>query len=191
MKRRSIVLAAAATLLGGCAATVHKGPATPDSMARKSPEARQRIVLNVTGSPRAEGAGDWQAFKGVWAEAFRTRAAAMGMPFDVQAGPPAPTGQPGTLLQVFVDDYRYVSTGARFGLGVMTGNAYVQARIRFVDLRTGDLRYEQLVNTSSSAMQGIFSAMTPRQLEAIAADVLDEVSRQSARRRGAPGPLLG
>lgn len=34
----------------------------------------------------------------------------------------APTKSDGTLVVVDVEDYRYVSTGARIAFGVMTGN---------------------------------------------------------------------
>ncbi len=90
-------------------------------------------------------------------------------------GEPKPTGQAGTLVAVHVNDYRYVSAGARFGLGVMTGNAYVDAKIRFLDLKTGQSFGEQTINTSSSAWQGIFSAMTDKQLQAIAKEIVNDI----------------
>jgi hypothetical protein len=53
------------------------------------------------------------------------------MTFDVQEGPPKPTGERGTLLDVHIDDYRYLTPGVRYGFGIMTGNAYIESRIRF------------------------------------------------------------
>jgi hypothetical protein len=34
-----------------------------------------------------------------------------------------------TLMQVYVNDYRMVGIGARIFLGVMTGNAYIDAQV--------------------------------------------------------------
>ena len=49
-------------------------------------------------------------------------------------------GKHGRIESEFADvnDYRYLSSGARFGFGVMTGNAYVDADIRLRDLKTGE-----------------------------------------------------
>jgi hypothetical protein len=124
-------------------------------------------VLNISGSPTAAGSSDWETMKGVWRDAFAEEAKEAGVPFGFQDGAAQPTGEEGTLLAVYVNDYRYVSTGARFGLGVMTGNAYIDSKVRFMDLMNGQLRGEQGYNTSSSAWQGVFSAMTSKQVAAI------------------------
>jgi hypothetical protein len=75
-----------------------------------------------------------------------------------------------------VNDYRWVSTGARIGFGVFTGNAFVDAKIRFLDLKTGQPFGEQSINTSSSTMQGVFSAMTDKQLQAIAKEIVADIN---------------
>lgn len=171
---RSLVLSAAVALTG-CAANVVKTAPGGGSQVRVPAESAKNIVLNISGSPAATQAADWAAFRGEWRNAVAAEASAAALPFAMQDGEAKPTGQAGTLVAVHVNDYRYVSAGARFGLGVMTGNAYVDAKLRFLDLKTGQSFGEQTINTSSSAWQGIFSAMTDKQLQAIAKEIVNDI----------------
>ncbi len=174
MGLRSTALIAALLFLTGCAATVKKGPST--SSLRVPAEAAQKIVLNMSGPPRSSGSRDWEAFKGEWNGSFRAIAGQLSVAFEVQDGKAKSTGENGTLLEVYVDDYRYLSPGARYGFGIMTGNAYIESKIRFLDLKTGALYGEQAYNTTSTAWQGVFSAMTEKQVDAIAAEVVYEIT---------------
>ena len=79
---------------------------------------------------------------------------------------------PGTKIVVTILDYRYVSTGMRYAFGIMTGNAYINAKIELFDLQSNKKLTEQTFNTSSSAFQGIFSAMTAKQVDAMGEEVL-------------------
>ena len=176
-------LLAAAIALGGCAASVNRSSADVGSGAaavapavRVPAESASRIVLNLGGSPAVLQSKDWEAFKGAWRGAMQSEAATAGVALTVQDGAVRSTGQAGTLLAVQVNDYRYVSSGARFGLGIMTGNAYIDATVRFLDARTGQpFGPPQSINTSSSAWQGIFSAMTDKQLQAVAQGLVRDV----------------
>ncbi len=60
----------------------------------------------------------------------------------------------------------------------MTGNAHLDVTVRFLDLRTGKPLGERAYKVSSSAMQGIFAAMTDRQVRAMARDIVAEISRR-------------
>lgn len=164
--RMILPFAAALVLaLSGCAARMEK----PENQApiRVGAAAATKLVLNLSGSDVATKASDWETMKGVWRDAFSEEAKNAGVPFGFQDGAPRPMGEGGTLLAVYVNDYRYVSTGARFGLGVMTGNAFVDSKVRFMDLKDGQLWGEQPYNTKSTAWEGVFSAMTSKQVEAI------------------------
>lgn len=57
----------------------------------------------------------------------------------------------------------------------MSGNAYIESTLTFNDLKTGRSFGSQTANTSSSAWEGVFSAMTNKQVEAIAADVMKQL----------------
>jgi hypothetical protein len=63
-------------------------------------------------------------------------------------------------------------------LGVFTGNAYIDAKIEFRDLMAGTLYGERAYNTSSSAMHGVFAAMTPKQIYAIADETLAQIKQR-------------
>lgn len=174
MKLPLVTLTLAAALLGGCAATVQTSAATAPLAI--SAEASRRVVLHMTGSTEVLQSKDWEAFKGEWRGALRSEAASAGIAFDVQDAAPRAGGlEPGTLLVVHINDYRYLTPGARYGLGIFTGNAYIDARLRYLDLRTGAPFGEQAVNTSSSAWQGIFSAMTDKQVAAISRDAVQQL----------------
>ena len=165
--------------LAGCAAKVVRAPDTPGTQAAVAVplQSKARLVLNVAGAPQAAQSKDWPAFRAEWQTAFQAAAEAAGVAFVWQDGPVKPLGQAGTLLAVDVADYRYLSTGARYGLGIASGNAYVNARLRYLSLADGRLFGEQSVNTSSSAWEGIFSATTDKQIQAIARDVMRDFQR--------------
>jgi hypothetical protein len=131
--------------------------------------------MNVTGSETSSHSADWEPFKGEWRAAMAAAAAAKGATYSAQEGVPRPQAEPGTLVIVEVNDYRYLSSGARFGFGVMTGNAYIDTTVRFLDLDTGAEFGKRIYNTSSSAWQGIFSAMTDKQVQAICDEVMIEI----------------
>lgn len=160
--------------LSGCAATVEQsGPQTPASAIPAA--SSQNIVLNITGSSVSTGAKDWADFKEAWRSEMAEVVAAHGAKFSYQDGPPRPTGEAGTLVVVDVADYRYLTPGARIGLGIMTGNAYVDAEVSLRDLKTGKEFGSRHYNTSSSAWEGVFSAMTPKQVAAISESIVAEI----------------
>ena len=176
MRLSTFVLAAGLAALAGCAATVQRAPADAGAAVRVPAQSSKNIVLNVTGSPAAVQSKDWEAFKGEWRSALGGAATAAGARFSAQDGAPRPMAEPGTLVVVDVADYRYLTPGARFGLGIMTGNAYIDTKVRFVDLRTGAPLGERAYNTSSSAWQGVFSAMTDKQVQAISKEIVSEIN---------------
>ena len=75
-----------------------------------------------------------------------------------------------------VNDFRYVSQAERYGLGVMTGNAFMDVEAEFLELPQLRPFATRKFQTSSSAWQGIFSAMTPKQVEAVAKEIVNEVA---------------
>jgi len=160
---------------GGCAASVKK--ADNAAPIKVGSDATKMLILNMTGSKDSTESTDWEPSKGLWRQALKEDAAAIGAPFSVQEGEPKSTGNPGTLLVVDVADFRYLSTGARYGFGVMTGNAFVNARVSFRDLKTGQSRGEQNYDTSSTAWQGAFSAMTEKQVRAICKEIIADLSK--------------
>ncbi|HMK86854.1 MAG TPA: hypothetical protein VK437_12925 [Steroidobacteraceae bacterium] len=172
LTRTAIALALLA--LGGCAATVQKSADSRPIVVGQ--ESTKSFVLNMTGGKDATDSKDWEPFKGLWRQALKEDASAIGASFSAQEGEPRSTGEPGTLLVVHIADFRYVSTGARYGFGIMTGNAFVQAHVSYRDLKTGDVWGERDYDTSSTAWQGVFSAMTDKQVRAICQQIVTDVA---------------
>jgi hypothetical protein len=74
-----------------------------------------------------------------------------------------------------------VGIGARVFFGVMTGNAYIDAKADYSDLNNGTVFGERLYNTSSSAWGGVFAKMTPQQVDAIATKVFGELASAASK----------
>lgn len=179
MRLRSAFLLAAFVLLTGCAATV-KRQSTDVAMATLPKSASSKLVLNVSGSKSSVESSDWAGFKQEWQENFLEQAKIAGVPFEMQDGAPKATGEEGTLLFVYVEDYRFLRPGTRYGLGILSGNAYIESKLTFSNLKTGETLGSKTANTSSSAWQGIFSAMTNKQVQAIATDVYNQLQTNRA-----------
>jgi hypothetical protein len=168
---------------GGCASNGSRDSTTSQSSPPVLVEApigipaasAKHLVLNMTGSSDVTNAKDWPKFQKEWRDNFAEYAKADGVTFEVQEGEGNSTGQPGTLLKVYVNDYRFVGIGSRIMFGVMTGNAYIDAKATFCDLNDGKEIGQRVYNTSSTAWAGIFATMTPKQVDAIGQQVFAEL----------------
>lgn len=168
------VLTLALIVLSGCAATVHKPTDLKPIVVGK--DAAKNIVLNMSGSKDSTASSDWEPFKELWRQALKEDAVILGASFAAQEGDAKSTGEPGTLLVVDIADFRYLSAGMRYGFGIMTGNAFVRAHISFRDLQSGDMWGERDYDTTSTAWEGIFSAMTEKQVRAICQQIITDLS---------------
>ncbi len=171
------IAACSALMLAGCAATVQTAGGTQPALGVPA-AAAQNITLVILGSDAATKSADWEALKGEWRGAMRSAASAQAINVKFADSAPAAGGEDGTLVLVRVNDYRYLTPGARFGFGVFTGNAFMDATVAFSDLRSGRAYGERKYNTSSTAWQGVFSAMTDKQLAAISNEILSEIRRR-------------
>jgi hypothetical protein len=164
-----------ALLLAGCAATVKRQDGVaPVPVGTKAPG--KHVVLNLTGSDVTTSAKDWTGFKGIWNDECSDEFHEAAAQFSMQDGAPQPTASEGALVVVNVVDYRYVSIGARVMFGIMTGNAFINAQVGFRDLTTGETWATKTYDTKSSAWNGVFAAMTTKQVRAMCHEILGEVS---------------
>ena len=163
-----------AVLLGGCAATVKRQEGgVPVPVGVKAPG--KHVVLNLTGSDETTSAKDWTGFKGIWNDECSDEFHDAEAQFSMQDGAPQPTGAEGAWVVVNVIDYRYISIGARVMFGIMTGNAFINAQVGFRDLKTGETWATRTYDTKSSAWNGVFAAMTTKQVRAMCHEILGEV----------------
>lgn len=135
----------------------------------------------MTGPAVVTQAKDWPAFQEEWRATFLDHAKAANVVFDVQKGDARSIGETGTLLQVYVNDYHMVGIGSRIFFGVMTGNAYIDAKASYSDLNDGRAFGERVYNTTSSAWGGVFAKMTPQQVDVIASKVFAELGAPTPR----------
>ena len=129
----------------------------------------------MSGSKVVVESKDWPEMKREWKETFAEHAKDAGITYSFAEVAPASGTEDGTLLMVNVADYRIVGIGMRIFFGVMTGNAFIDAQVSFLNLRDGKKFGEQQYNTSSSAWGGIFAKATPQQVDQIATGVFTEL----------------
>ncbi len=177
-QRRSVlaVLVCAATL-AGCAATVNQAQTGASPLA-VVPASTSRVLLQMTPPANPGTAEDWRAFRGDWQTSMSAAATPRSTTFQLLNDGETPPSEAGTLLRMKVNSYRYVSQGKRYGLGVFSGNAHMDIDVEFVDLPSGTVVGTRKYSTSSSAWQGVFSAMTPKQVEAVSQEIFKELSKR-------------
>lgn len=175
--RLTVMVACCVVSLSGCA--VRMEGAENHKPIAVGAAATKKVVLGIDGSDVATHADSWPKMKDAFHEGCLEEAKSAGLQLDFQDGAAHPVGEPGTLLALYVNDYRYISTGMRLGIGIMSGNAFINANTKFMDLQSGALWGERPYTTESRAMEGIGSAMTARQAQAICKNMLDVVRGSS------------
>jgi hypothetical protein len=175
MKRRQWIVVWMGALLGGCAASVKKGPEAGPPLAIPATSGRL-IVMYVLGRPEHTRAADWDPLRAEWGQAMQAAAAPVGVDFRLLDGEPKTANEDGTLLVVHVSAYRYIPPGSR--LGILGGNAHVEADIEFNDLRTGASYGRRHYDTSSSAWEVVVSAETDKHLAALSAELVGTVHKR-------------
>ena len=176
MRSHSLIILFAVVLLGGCAAPV-RTTSPPSAPVAISGESSRYVVLNISGSEQATQSPSWPQLVAEWQKAMTETTDAAGVRLSAQEGEPRATGEQGTLVAVQINSFRYVSPAARYVGGVFTGNAYIGATVKFLNLRTGELLGERSYNTASRGGQGIFAPMTDRQVRAMANEIMGEIKR--------------
>jgi hypothetical protein len=175
MKRRNWMVVTTLTLLGGCAASVKKGPDVGPPLAIPAASSRL-IVMHVLGRPEFTKAADWDLLRAEWGQAMQAAAAPVGVDFRLLDGEPKTANEDGTLLVVHVNAYRYIPPGSR--LGILGGNAHVDADVEFIDLRIGARYGRRHYDTSSSAWEVVVSAETDKHLAALSAELVNTVHKR-------------
>ena len=181
----TLALAAAITLLSGCAATVQQPTSAPGAQAAApaapiaAPSvASGRLVVLLTGPAAVMSSADWLAFREEWETSVGAAAAAAKVVATLPGSEAQIPADPAVLARVQVNDFRYVSQAKRYALGVMAGNAYMDLDVEFLDWPGKRLLGTRKYATTSSAWHGVFSAMTPKQVEAVSAEIVKTATGQ-------------
>ncbi|MNI16546.1 hypothetical protein D3C73_698820 [compost metagenome] len=167
----------AVSLLSGCAATVKSG----GTQTLAIPEAaKHNLVVDFQGNSKVQQNEDWPRLKQEWNDALRNEATRAGYSLsDKPASSPA--DKDGVGIKINVTNFRYLTPGARYGAGVMVGNAWVNSSADYSDLKSGQLIGTRTYDTSSSAWEGVMSAMTKEQVEAIAQQIISDIKSAKAK----------
>lgn len=178
MERKILMTVAAllaAALLSSCAATVQR-PASPGGASEAvivAPATTKHLVLVLEPGPGISRDENWAALREEWVTSLSAIAPQHGLRGTVVDTAPGKLDAGDLLVNVHVKDYRYKSQAARYGLGVMTGNAHLTLDLTYKAPPDGRVIGTRSVSTTSSAWQGIFSAMTPKQVEAVVTDIVE------------------
>ncbi len=160
-----MLLTLLAVLITSCAAVGTKSQPLP-------------VVLNVTGSKVAAEMKDWTGYKNLWHKAMKQKVIAAGRQLTINEGDMIIPKEPGTLVEISINDYSWVSVSTRFRTGVNTDDAWVDVKIRFIDLQSGkkigELSYDR---SSSRQLGGEFVIMTERQVAKICKEIVAEIQK--------------
>ncbi len=163
--------------LSGCAATVKQADSLEASAVAPSAPAR-KVALQVGGDEKVESSKDWQSFLAEWRVAMAAATSNAGLDFTYFEGTVPVQPEATILVRVKVNNFRYVAPGSRYGFGVMTGNAYMNLDVDFIELPMNKPLATRKYSTSSSAWEGIFSAMTDKQVRAVSDQIVNGIMRR-------------
>lgn len=167
----ALLCAIGVAMLSGCAASVKSGGGASLVIQEA---AKQNLVVSFTGNQKVLHNDDWPLLKNDWSDALKAEAASAGYSLK-EAQNLKLVNAPGVGITVNVSNFRYLTPGARYGAGVMVGNAWVNSTADFSDLSSGKLIGSRAYDTSSSAWEGVMSAMTQKQVQAIAKQIISDI----------------
>ncbi|MBW7926278.1 MAG: DUF4410 domain-containing protein [Burkholderiaceae bacterium] len=175
MRAIQVLLVAASLLVAGCAATVQRDTAQPQTLSM-SAAAPRTLLAQLEGAGQVGKSSDWSRFVQRWQESLSAAAAEKELAFNLLEHDAPLPGASAVLARIRVNDFRYVSNGARQVFGILTGNAHLDVDVEFIELPSGEPLGVRHYRATSSTWQGVFSAMTPKQVEAVAQEIVLEVA---------------
>jgi len=167
----------ALALLTGCAASVKSGGS--EALAIQE-SAKQNLVVSFKGNDKVLQNEDWPLLQRDWNEALQAEAKSAGYGITESKSLSSAT-RDGVGITINVSNFRYLTPGARYGAGIMVGNAWVNSSADFSDLKSGALIGSRTYDTSSSAWEGVMSAMTKKQVQAIAQQIISDIKSAKAK----------
>lgn len=110
-----------------------------------------------------------------WKESLAESAKTAKVPFVFAKDEAAIPANASILVRLTVNDFKYVSTAKRYVLGLLVGNAYMDVDAQYIELPSNKSFGAKKFNTSSSAWEGIFSAVTPKQVRTVSEVIVKDV----------------
>jgi uncharacterized lipoprotein YajG len=178
IKLIKITLITLTVMLTGCASTVTTTGKSHDFST--SSMNTKKIVMTVKGGDDITKNKDWEQMRQEWSTQMTEVARNAGINFEFSNSDIESNKDTGTLIAININDYRYVSLGARIAVGIMTGNAWLNVDVDYRDLNTGNLLSSSNYQTKSTAWEGAFSAMTEKQIESVCNVIAKEITSHKA-----------
>lgn len=175
MKNLALICIVSCAVLSGCAANLKQGGSGD---LRISEAAKSNLVVKFEGNDKVQANSDWAQLQSTWNTSLKAEAASNGYQVSEQQG--STTANDGVLMVVNVSNFRYISTGARVGAGIMVGNAWVNSTVDFRNLKSGQTIGVRTYDTTSSAWEGVMSAMTDKQVKAISKQMISDIKTAKA-----------
>lgn len=119
---------------------------------------------------------DWLRLKQEWNEALRVEASRAGLTLANEQAALA-SDNDAVCVKINVTNFRYLTPGARYGAGVMVGNAWINSSADYSYLKSQKFIGTRTYDTSSSAWEGVMSAMTKEQAEAISQKIISDIKK--------------
>ena len=173
----SLSCAVAVSLLSGCAASVKSGGTEALTIEES---AKKNLVVDIQGNGKVRQNGDWIRLRQEWNEALKNEADRAGYRLT-ESHVANPAEKEGVGIKINVTNFRYLTPGSRYAAGVMVGNAWINSSADYSDLKSGRLIGTRTYDTSSSAWEGVMSAMTQEQVEAIAQQIISDIKSAKAK----------
>lgn len=176
--RQILVVSAFATavLLTGCAATVEK--ASIDNAALSvSPPAKAKVAVKVQAAPGMVASGSWEALRADWRDGMALAAGQHGMTLDWLQAEQLPDNAPAVLALIKVRHFRHMDTAERMLGGALAGDAYVNTEVEFFEWPANKRLGSRVYSASTSFKEGIFSATSRKQVQAISEEIVSEIQR--------------
>lgn len=165
------------TTLAGCATKVTQTAIAPtlatSSKAAKVPGGTVVAIMSANDDVKARS--DWSDFLEQWQKSLTNAAEDQAVSFIFANDESSMPANAAVLVRIHVNDFKYVSQVKRYMLGVMAGNATMDVDAKYISLPANEPFGAKNFNTSSSGWEGIFSAMTPKQVEAVSNMIVKEV----------------
>lgn len=164
---RTITFLLVALTIAGCATnTPEERPAAPLAIPTDS---RTQLIVNFKAGNQVFRNAHWDKLKSSWHAAIQKEASTYGYTVSEQVGPITTSSAPGLLLIVKVDDFRYATESES------DDEAWVDARVIYLDAQTAKEYGERSYNTTSPSWEGIAQAVTEAQIKALAKSMIDEI----------------
>lgn len=165
--------------LAGCAATVKQTPTSAASSVPPSSRVQAptgTLVAVLQGSSAMRNSEDWEAFVEEWQESLATASSEAKVPFVFASNGDKLPQNASVLLRLTVKDFKYVSTTKRYLMGIIAGDASMDVDAQYIELPSNRPFGSKTFNTTSSAWQGIFSAVTPKQVQTVSEIILKDIT---------------